>query len=89
MIQKLRYALLCIYCALLIPLHAQAADGVFQKYDKNADGKVTTDELPYPRVFARFDTNKDGSITSLGSVFGVSEYEKPREGTITMLKQAQ
>ncbi len=62
MTPKPRYALLCMYCAL-VPLHAQAADGVFQKYDKNADGKVTTDELPYPRVFSRFDSNKDDSIT--------------------------
>ena len=44
-------------------LHGQSSDGVFRKFDKNSDGKVTTDELPYPRVFSRFDTNQDGSIT--------------------------
>ena len=38
-------------------------DGVFQKFDKNADGKVTSDELPNQQAFDRFDTNKDGAIT--------------------------
>lgn len=38
-------------------------DGVFQKFDKNADGKVTTEELPNPQAFDRFDTNQDGAIT--------------------------
>ena len=38
-------------------------DGVFQRFDKNADGKVTTEELPNPQAFDRFDTNQDGAIT--------------------------
>lgn len=54
---------LCLCFASVLPLHAQAASGVFQRYDKNSDGKVTSEELPYPRIFARFDANKDGSIT--------------------------
>jgi Ca2+-binding EF-hand superfamily protein len=40
-----------------------SGDRVFEKFDKNADGKVTTEELPNPQAFARFDTNEDGSIT--------------------------
>jgi len=40
-----------------------ADDGVFRKFDKNADGKVTTGELPNPRIFERFDLDKDGAIT--------------------------
>jgi mono/diheme cytochrome c family protein len=54
---------LCFFCASVVSLHAQAASGVFQRYDKNSDGKVTSEELPYARIFARFDANKDGSIT--------------------------
>ena len=43
---------------------AQApAGGVFQRYDRNGDGKVTPDELPDKATFARFDLNKDGAIT--------------------------
>jgi Ca2+-binding EF-hand superfamily protein len=37
--------------------------GVFQRYDKNGDGRVTPDELPDVATFARFDSNKDGVIT--------------------------
>lgn len=60
---SLKLVILFAFSAAVATLLAQAQDGVFQKFDKNADGKVTTDELPYPRVFARFDSNKDGSIT--------------------------
>ena len=42
---------------------AQALGGVFQKFDRNSDGKVTSEELPNTQAFERFDTNKDGSIT--------------------------
>lgn len=42
---------------------AQAPGGVFQKFDRNSDGKVTSEELPNTQAFDRFDTNKDGSIT--------------------------
>jgi Ca2+-binding EF-hand superfamily protein/thiol-disulfide isomerase/thioredoxin len=42
---------------------AQAPGGVFQKFDRNSDGKVTSEELPNTQAFERFDTNKDGSIT--------------------------
>ena len=42
---------------------AQAPGGVFQKFDRNNDGKVTSEELPNAQAFDRFDTNKDGSIT--------------------------
>ena len=58
---KLLIALAGITSAL-----AQAPGGVFQKFDKNSDGKVTSEELPNPQTFDRFDTTKDGSITLLG-----------------------
>jgi Ca2+-binding EF-hand superfamily protein/peroxiredoxin/mono/diheme cytochrome c family protein len=38
-------------------------DAIFQRADKNHDGKVTPDELPNTETFARFDLNKDGVIT--------------------------
>ncbi len=52
-------ALAAIYSALgQVP-----GGGVFQRFDKNGDGKVTKDELPNADTFARFDVNKDGAIT--------------------------
>jgi len=40
-----------------------AGDGVFQKFDKNADGKVTTGELANPAAFERYDLDKDGAVS--------------------------
>jgi len=45
------------------------ADAVFSGYDKNGDGRVTTDELANPKAFERFDLDKDGSIS-------LAEYNK-------------
>jgi len=55
--------LLCVLSASVVQTHAQAPGGVFQKFDRNSDGKVTSEELPNTQAFERFDTNKDGSIT--------------------------
>jgi Ca2+-binding EF-hand superfamily protein/mono/diheme cytochrome c family protein len=48
---------------------AQESDGVFERYDRNRDGKVIADELPSKTTFARFDLDKDGAIT-------LAEYQK-------------
>ncbi len=48
---------------------AQESDGVFERYDRNRDGKVIADELPSKATFARFDLDKDGAIT-------MAEYQK-------------
>jgi Ca2+-binding EF-hand superfamily protein/mono/diheme cytochrome c family protein len=48
---------------------AQESDGVFERYDRNRDGKVIADELPSKATFARFDLDKDGTIT-------LAEYQK-------------
>ena len=32
---------------------AQESDGVFERYDRNRDGKVMADELPSKTTFAR------------------------------------
>jgi peroxiredoxin/mono/diheme cytochrome c family protein len=45
-----------------LPPNTAAADAIFQRADKNGDGKVTREELPDERTFARFDLNKDGVI---------------------------
>ena len=42
---------------------AQESDGVFERYDRNRDGKVVAEELPNKTSFARFDLDKDGAIT--------------------------
>ena len=43
---------------------AQESDGVFERYDRNRDGKVIADELPSKAIFARFDLDKDGFINT-------------------------
>ena len=42
---------------------------MFERYDRNRDGKVIADELPSKATFARFDLDKDGTIT-------LAEYQK-------------
>ncbi len=39
------------------------AQAVFDRYDRNHDGKVTRDELPDAAIFDLFDLNRDGIIT--------------------------
>jgi Ca2+-binding EF-hand superfamily protein/mono/diheme cytochrome c family protein len=55
--------LLLALAGISIASAQSSGDGVFQRFDKNNDGKVTSDELPNQQAFNRFDTNKDGSIT--------------------------
>ena len=54
---------------LCLAATAQESDGVFERYDRNRDGKVMADELPSKAAFARFDLDKDGTIT-------LAEYQK-------------
>jgi hypothetical protein len=56
--------------------------GVFQRFDKNGDGKVTRDELPNPQAFERFDLNKDGVI-ALEEYNQVASGMKGKPGTPT------
>jgi thiol-disulfide isomerase/thioredoxin len=64
--------------AALSAVLAQApSSGVFQKFDKNGDGKVTSEELPNAQTFARFDVNKDGGIT-------LPEYNQVSSGAAPM-----
>nr|MDQ3623602.1 EF-hand domain-containing protein [Verrucomicrobiota bacterium] len=57
-------SLLAVIAALAAaPAQRGKARGVFERVDKNGDGKVTPDELPNAETFARFDLNKDGVIS--------------------------
>jgi Ca2+-binding EF-hand superfamily protein len=62
---------------------AQApGSGTFQRYDRNADGKVTPEELPDAATFARFDVDKDGAITQAeyNQVAGLAPSPPPGPG---------
>ena len=60
---KMTLTLLIALAGLSIASAQSPGGGVFQKFDKNSDGKVTSEELPNAQAFERFDVNKDGSIT--------------------------
>jgi mono/diheme cytochrome c family protein/peroxiredoxin len=58
---------------------AQSADTVFEKFDRDGDGRVTSEELPSKPTFQRYDTNKDGAITlaEYKAVIGNTPAESP------------
>ena len=63
----LTFAFICSFTVPAIhgappPLDGRVADQIFQRADRNSDGKVTPDELPNAQAFAKFDLNKDGVI---------------------------
>jgi Ca2+-binding EF-hand superfamily protein/mono/diheme cytochrome c family protein len=45
------------------PLSLSADDAVFQRHDRNGDGKITAEELGMPVLFRRFDLDGDGVVT--------------------------
>lgn len=59
-----KLALILALLALLVtaPRHV-AAQGAFDQFDRNRDGKVTRDELPDGATFTLFDADGDGVIT--------------------------
>ncbi len=73
---------LLAFAAISIASAQTPAGGVFQRFDKNGDGKVTKDELPNADTFARFDVNKDGAIT-LEEYSQVASGMKPTPATPT------
>jgi hypothetical protein len=60
---KTTITLLIALAGLSIASAQSPGSGVFQRFDKDADGKVTSAELPNAQTFERFDVNKDGAIT--------------------------
>jgi Ca2+-binding EF-hand superfamily protein len=52
---------------VILSTHALAqtpvAGDLFKKFDKNGDGRITSDELPNRQTLDKFDKNGDGAIT--------------------------
>jgi CubicO group peptidase (beta-lactamase class C family) len=57
--------LLCALCVSAVQSHAQAADAdaPFTQRDKNADGKLSAEELGMPNLFGKLDKDNDGSVS--------------------------
>ena len=56
-------SLLALFATLnAAPAQRENSKGVFQRFDKNGDGKITRDELPNAEAFAHYDTDKDGIV---------------------------
>lgn len=59
----------------------QATGGVevnnlFEKYDKNKDGKITAEEIGNERIFKSLDLNKDGVVTREEAETAVKQIKK-------------
>lgn len=62
----------------------QATGGVevnnlFEKYDKNKDGKITAEELGNERIFKSLDLNKDGVIDRAEAETALKQLKKAAE----------
>ena len=67
---------------------AQATGGVevnnlFEKYDKNKDGKITADEIGNERIFKSLDLNKDGVVTREEADTALKQLKKASEAKKT------
>jgi len=66
----------------------QATGGVevnnlFEKYDKNKDGKITADELGNDKIFKSLDLNKDGVIDRAEAETALKQLKKAAEAKKT------
>jgi Ca2+-binding EF-hand superfamily protein len=62
----------------------QATGGVevnnlFEKYDKNKDGKITAEEIGNERIFKSLDLNKDGEVTRAEADAALKQLKKASE----------
>ena len=67
---------------------AQATGGVevnnlFEKYDKNKDGKITAEEIGNERIFKSLDLNKDGEVTRAEADTALKQLKKASEAKKT------
>lgn len=56
---------------------------LFKRMDKNADGKLTEDEMPNKRWFNGLDTDKDGSVTLAEATQALASLRKRGSGGST------
>jgi Ca2+-binding EF-hand superfamily protein len=66
----------------------QATGGVevnnlFEKYDKNKDGKITPEEMGNERIFKSMDLNKDGVITRAEAEAAIKQIKKASDAKKT------
>ncbi|HXU36760.1 MAG TPA: EF-hand domain-containing protein [Blastocatellia bacterium] len=66
----------------------QATGGVevnnlFEKYDKNKDGKITAEEIGNERIFKSLDLNKDGVVTREEADTAVKQIKKAADAKKT------
>ena len=66
----------------------QATGGVevnnlFEKYDKNKDGKITAEEIGNERIFKSLDLNKDGVVTREEADTAVKQIKKASDAKKT------
>ncbi|MCX7702674.1 MAG: alkaline phosphatase family protein [Planctomycetota bacterium] len=54
----------------------------FKDYDKNGDGKLTSDEVPNKRLFERLDKNRDGVVTQEEVQDYITSRRKERAGAL-------
>ena len=66
MTPKLHHSITALVLLALIrdqALAQSASDARFKRFDKNADGRLTADEFPYPVVFKQLDLDGDGALS--------------------------
>jgi Ca2+-binding EF-hand superfamily protein len=69
-------------------VQTQATGGVevnnlFEKYDKNKDGKITAEEFGNERLFKSLDLNKDGEVTRAEADTATKQLKKASEAKKT------
>jgi CubicO group peptidase (beta-lactamase class C family) len=84
-----RFYLCLVPCSALLAQSLVAAQApqwsperIFATWDKNADGKLTADELPRPQLFKMLDKNGDGAVTreEVGSIRNAGPAAGARQG---------
>ncbi len=74
--------------ATSMPTDLNQGKRLWQRLDKNKDGKLTRDEVPQATVFARFDLNNDGIITQDEGKQVVENALKPKSDAGTPARSA-